>query len=130
MLVASRLGDVAQIVLYGAVALVAVALLILVINRRFSAAQFKAGPFEAKLDSIESQLKAVATATDQVNKAVNQVPPNMPTLVARVARIEEINRHLLLSVRIIAGHVGAHIPPLRESYDERRSESHHEGDPT
>lgn len=114
-MLASRLGDIAQIVLYGAVALAALALLLLVITRQFRGAQLEAGPFKAQLDGIDEKL-------DAVNQAVNNVPPNMPTLVARVARIEEINRHLLMSVRIIAGHVGAHIPPLREPEDERRNE--------
>ena len=118
---ASILGDVGNLVLYGAAAIISISVLVLVAGRRFRNGELKLGPLEMKLGVIEDQIRSVASVAEQVNRAVNQVPPHMPTLVNRVARIEEINRHLLLSVRMIAGHVGADIPPLREPDDDRRS---------
>lgn len=112
-MIASKLGDVALIVINGAAVLVAIALLVLVVGKRFRGADLKMGPLEVQLSTIQEQI-------EQVNKAVNNVPANTPTLVTRVGRTEEILRHLLVSVRIIAEHVGAELPELRDEDDDRR----------
>jgi hypothetical protein len=53
--------------------------------------------------------------SEQINRAVNHVPPGSPTLIARVVSVEKNQDWQGDCIIAIAQHVGAHLPPKPDS---------------
>lgn len=72
--------------------------------------ELDAGELVRKVDEVKQQLDSVQQDTAAINRAVNHVPDGAPTLIARVARLEERHEWLVDAIRTIAARIGIDIP--------------------
>ena len=63
-----------------------------------------------KVDEVATKLDAVQQDTTAINRAVNHVPVGAPTLIARVARLEDRHEWLVDAICTIASRIGIDVP--------------------
>lgn len=94
--------------------------LIAVVRRQLKSMSLHVGNATAKL---EAQVADLATTADHINHAVNNQPPDHPTLVNRVAHLEAHHRWLGDCVEAISDQLGTKLPARPDRF--RRDRRHH-----
>ena len=96
----------------GVAVLIVVVLGLLIARSKIDGFKFKAGPVagELSMHQLSQDVADLKVVADQINKAVNNVEINEPTLVQRVRYCETANVYQSQCLHKLAGHVGLVLP--------------------
>lgn len=104
------MADAAQVIAAVALLILAAAAFVLVWRRGFQSAHVELGPVKADLEATRRTVEKVAEHTEQINRAVNNVPAGTPSLPERLNELEQMARWTVMAMRVVGAHTGASLP--------------------